>query len=408
MTRAMGEPHPRLLRAGWDWQAKHRFACAYGAKLKHGYLALVKLRSIFPGIMLYAKGSSHRASAVRDALRGSCRFRRQLSDICMSDSWAWLGYSEGEGRRSLSVDACPALRTLQAAGQADGGCRHKKKGQASMTNMRIRRRRARSRNRTRTLFYVFLAIMLAVIALSLSAQIIDSAVLLQIYIAATILSIGVIVIDMMGFLGAQHGDDGGYDSAASDDAGYEAWDDGASDTAGADGGSFDSEGGAVGTGHDDAYHDPHENVPLHDVDHDSVIGGRGPVLEAIRYLRMFVYFCLGFGLVGLALLTTQRTPQASLLFASMAGLGTVFLARTFYRFQPQDTGDILTSDELLMEQGVVTVPLSHDSMGQMRVQIGVQVHEPYARAAHEGESYGRGERVRIVEVSDECVFVEGV
>ena len=157
-------------------------------------------------------------------------------------------------------------------------------------------------------------------------------------------------------------------------------------------------------GHDDGA----DETPLHEVDHDSPLPGGGPVLEAIRYLRMFVYFCLGFGLVGVAILTSGRTAQASLLLAGLAGFGTVLLARTFYRLQPSDTGEVMSVQELLREQGTVTVPLTHEIMGKVRVQTGMQVRELYALAAEEGEEFARGDIVRIVEVSDRCMYVERV
>ncbi len=296
-----------------------------------------------------------------------------------------------------------------------------------MRNTRTARRRAHSGNRTRTIFFVFLAIILGLIAFSLSSQIIDSAVLLQMYIAASVLAVGVVGIDMLGLLGAHQGDeggaydpdgghegghDGGYDAAANggDGFGDDAYGADASgvdesvrlsDTSGVDGGSVD--GASI---HGENSTDDH--VPLHDVEHDSVFIGQGPVLEAIRYLRMFVYFCLGFGLIGLAMLTSGSTAQASFLFACIAGIGSVMLARTFYRLQPRDTGDVLSENELLMERGIVLVPLSHTTMGKVRVQIGMQVHEPYALSAHTEETFTRGDSVKIVEVTEKCVYVEEV
>jgi membrane protein implicated in regulation of membrane protease activity len=290
-----------------------------------------------------------------------------------------------------------------------------------MRSIRTSRRRARAGNRTRTLFYLFITIMLAVLALSLSQQIIDSAVLMQIYIAASILAVGVIVIDMMGLLGQQHGDEGSvYDADGGAHGGDDGGDgfgdhgDGVDDGAGLDdGASFDDGGHDMAhdddLGGDDAFgseHDHSDEVPLHDVEHDSITAGRGPILEAIRYLRMFVYFCLGFGMVGLALLTTGRTAQQSLLFAGIAGIGTVLLARTFYRLQPSDTGDLMSDDDLLRAHGTVIVPLDHETMGKIRLQIGMQVYEPFALAASEGDAFRRGETIKVVRVTDEGVYVE--
>ena len=92
--------------------------------------------------------------------------------------------------------------------------------------------------------------------------------------------------------------------------------------------------------------------------------------------------------------------------AGAAGIGTVFLARLFYRLQPKDTGDVMSDSDLLMEHATVIVPLSHEVMGKVRATVGIEVREMYARAAHAGESYARGDTVRIIQVTEECVYVE--
>ncbi len=270
------------------------------------------------------------------------------------------------------------------------------------------------------LFYIFIALILAVIAWSLSAQLIDSAVLMQIYIAAAILSVGVIVIDMLGLLGEHQGDEGsGSDdlySGDSDDGGLDIgdhadgiFDDGVFDDGSIDHASFDHAHMDLDSIRgDDAIGslDP-DDTTVHVSDDDNPMG-YGPVLEAIRYLRMFVYFCLGFGLLGLAFLVTGRSAQSSLIFASLAGIGTVMLARVFYRFQPHDTGEELSDDDLLLEQATVLFPLSDKTMGKIRVSMGMEVREVYARSAHDGEKYGRGAVVRIIRIENGCALVEEI
>ncbi|MFN2201788.1 MAG: hypothetical protein ACK2UO_11300 [Caldilineaceae bacterium] len=278
----------------------------------------------------------------------------------------------------------------------------------------IRRRPPRrSRNRTRVLFYVFIAIILAVIALSLSMRIIDSAFLRQIYIVASILAIGVVVLDMLGFLGSHQHDEG----AAYEDGGDDGGDGGSADHsfagdgsdaygAGQDFGSDDGGDGGDGEAASEGIHDGMHVDDMSDwASHEGPVFAGGSVLEAIRYLRMFIYFCLGFGVVGFATLAAGRTPQASLLIAGIAGISSVLVARTFYRLQPQDTGDVVSEDDLLLEQGTVLVPLSDETMGRIRVQLGMEVYEPFAKAAQAGTTFARGDAVKIVKVTDDCVYV---
>ena len=289
-----------------------------------------------------------------------------------------------------------------------------------MSSSRKMYRTSRSSSRTRVIFYFILAVILLVIAWSLSAQIIDRAILMQIYIAASILAVGVVTIDMLGLLGEHHGDGDGSD-AMSDDGSDFGMDghadfgmDGHADFSGDDDGGFGDAGDhmpfemdsisgddAMGSMGDDASH-------LDDGDSHDLSFGHGPVLEAIRYLRMFVYFCLGFGLVGLAVLFSGRPPLTSLVYSGIAGVATVLLARLFYRFQPKDTGAVLSDQELILEEGIVIVPLSDEVMGKIRVSLGMEVREVYAQAARDGESYDRGAKVRVTSLGQDCVYVEGV
>lgn len=187
------------------------------------------------------------------------------------------------------------------------------------------------------------------------------------YLFTTIFGVGVIAVDMLGLLDTGH-DHGAVDGAA----------DGAADGDGAGGEDADSaEDG----------------------------GGHTPLLSVLRYLRLAVYFSLGFGPLGLVAEATGRGELSSLLWSVPGGIAAGFLARLFFRFQQEDVDSSVREDELLLERGRVIVPFSSRDMGKVRVKIGQIIVERYALAEDEWESFRTDDRVEIVRVTDACVYV---
>ena len=60
-------------------------------------------------------------------------------------------------------------------------------------------------SRTRTIFFIFLAIYLAVILAALALGIVSPAFVRLIFIASTVFSVGVVLLDFFGVLGGHHG-----------------------------------------------------------------------------------------------------------------------------------------------------------------------------------------------------------
>jgi membrane protein implicated in regulation of membrane protease activity len=245
-------------------------------------------------------------------------------------------------------------------------------------------------NRTRTIFFIFLAIYLAVILAALALGIASPAFVRLIFIASTVFSVGVVLLDFFGVLGGHHGGEtSGGETSGDVTAGHLGGDHTAADL--------------VGAGHPDAGHATgDQSGPMH---HEPDQQGAGPILSALVYLRLFVYFCLGFGPMGLVALATGRSAFASLLFAIPVGVAAVFLAQAFFRFQRQDTDSQLTSADLVGQTGTVIVPLDDRTMGKVRILVGPVVTEQYALAAHPGAAFKNGDQVIVSSVTDECVYV---
>jgi hypothetical protein len=176
-----------------------------------------------------------------------------------------------------------------------------------------------------------------------------------VYIFAAVFGVGVTLVDMLGLLGAS--------------------DDGASDSA-------DGEGDGDGAGEVHA-----------------------PVLSFMRWLRVLVYFCLGFGPFGLVADRIGNGGITTLLWAGGGGVVSGALARAFFRFQGKVIDSSLADDDMLFEQAYVTVPVSDTDMGRVRIHIGQTVAERFALAADPDTFYAADAEVRIVSITDDCVYV---
>ena len=205
-----------------------------------------------------------------------------------------------------------------------------------------------------------------------------------VYIGCTLFSVTITALDFLGFLGGSQDNDGG------GDAGSDTPDDGAD----AGGTRFDTDlpGDEAFTGKAS-----HESVPH---------TGKVAVLSVLSYLRSLVYFCLGFGPTGWVAITMGNSAGQSLIWAAPAGLVAFVLAHAFFRFQRTDTDSSLRTEELYFQPATVVIPLTHDTMGKVRLQMGMNVTEQYALAAEPDARFEKGDTVRVTNVTPECVYVE--
>jgi hypothetical protein len=142
-----------------------------------------------------------------------------------------------------------------------------------------------------------------------------------------------------------------------------------------------------------------------DTEIQGVGGEAGPFLSILRYLRTGVYFCLGFGPLGIVAEFLGASRLGSLAWAIAGGIVSAALARLVFRFQQHDVDSSIREDELLLERARVIVPLSHTTMGKVRVQMGQVIVERYALAEETWETFRTDDLVDIVRVTDDCVYV---
>ena len=263
-------------------------------------------------------------------------------------------------------------------------------------------------NRARLTFFIVLAVVLGIVSISAALQLIVAAALLPVFIATTVFSLGVVSLDFLGILGGDDsGDVDGLDLDSGDfDGGFDSIE-GADFDAIGDGGdgsfdldSFDGEGGVDvfdGDGDVDGDVDGSTEVTGYD--------GGTMVLSMLLWLRMAVYFCLGFGPTGLASVVGGSSALVALLTAMPVGVASLLLAQWFFRFQRSNTDSSLRAVDMIQAPATVTIPLTHRTMGRVRVDAGMNVTEQYALAEFEDGDFRKGDAVRVVRVTDEAVYV---
>jgi hypothetical protein len=228
----------------------------------------------------------------------------------------------------------------------------------------------------------------------------------EIYIGCTVFSVGITALDILGVLGGNQDSEGG-------DGGGDADGGGDVDGGDVDGGNMHDGGDVdIGEGHHDGATDGGTVVTKSDPTVGVEASGmeqRGgvAVLSVLAYLRYTVYFCLGFGPTGWVVMATGRSAPSSLIWAVPAGAVAFGLAYAFFRLQRSDTDSSLHSKELHTRSATVIVPLSHKTMGKVRVQVGMSVTDQYALAAEPDAQFEKGESVWISDVTAECVYVIG-
>lgn len=138
--------------------------------------------------------------------------------------------------------------------------------------------------------------------------------------------------------------------------------------------------------------------------------GRGAlaVAKAISGLRSGVYFSLGAGPTGLFALLTGVSGTASLAWSAGAGIFIAILAKTLRAFIRRDLDSSIKPEEYLMDQAIISVPISPGAMGKALVSRYGRNTELYVRCKDPSRALSKGEAVRIVDIDDDCYWVEAL
>ena len=144
--------------------------------------------------------------------------------------------------------------------------------------------------------------------------------------------------------------------------------------------------------------------------HDSAqplsVHGTLAVASIIGTLRTGVYFSLGAGPTGLFALLTGVGGTASLAWSAGAGVFIAVLAKALRAFVRRDLDSSIKPEEFLMDQAVITVSIAPGAMGKAVVSRYGRDTELYVRCKDPTRALQKGEAVRIVDMDDDCYWVE--
>ena len=232
--------------------------------------------------------------------------------------------------------------------------------------------------------------------------------LTSIYIASTIFGAGVTVIDMLGILGdlfhesggahdaGSHGDHGDHDGAHGDHGGFHG------DHAGAHG----DHGDAAGSEHAGEHAEGLTHADKGSAAAHETYSERNVLGQILSIARSVVHFSLGFGPVGLFAVATGRGTLASLAWSVPVGVVAMIGGRLLRQLQRQRLDSQLSDADMIMERGEVLVSIGKGQIGKVRLLVEGVYAERYARAHDPAKSLPVGASVRVVDVSEECVYVE--
>ncbi len=219
-------------------------------------------------------------------------------------------------------------------------------------------------------------------------------IVLGVFILATVFSVGAVLLESLGLLG-DWGDQmdagGGAGDGGGGDSGSEA-DDG-------DGGGG-GEAGAAGSATGGATAPPREPGAAS----GAHLAPR--LFKLLWYMRLSMFFCLGFGPVGLVATFAGARWVASLAWALPAGLIAGGMTWGLFRLQQREFDSTVHEHELVGRTGQVIISIPPGEFGRVRIELEQLMRERYARADEPGHHIAKGERVRISRVEDGCVYVQ--
>ena len=238
--------------------------------------------------------------------------------------------------------------------------------------------------------------------------------LLSLYIACTIFGVGVTMIDMLGILGDLfHGGDhgtGGLDHGSHGGAHL--------DQGGAHG-DLAAAHGEHGGGHGEAAAGHGDHAVAHHADQTGgEHGAKGSLVAQENYrerhllasllslVRSLVHFALGFGPVGWFALATGRGMASSLAWSLPVGLAAMIGGRLLRRMQSSELDSQMNETDLIMGRGEVLVSIGAGQIGKVRIQLEDASADRFARAKDPQQTLRLGTKIRVVEVSEEYVYVE--
>lgn len=220
--------------------------------------------------------------------------------------------------------------------------------------------------------------------------------LLILYSALAVFGLGVTVVDFFGVL----------EQFSSGEGAIEDGDGGDGDDGAIEDGDGSEDAGSEDADSEDQMHEGQSALVHHGSYVASAEGSTRLVIKALGMFRNLVYFSLGSGLTGLFSLIMKLPFLESLLWSGGAGVFIAALAKLLRRFIRKDLDSSVKAEEFIMDEAEVLVSIGRGELGKISVRrYGIE-REFYARARDASELIPKGSRVQIVDIDEECCWVD--
>jgi len=130
------------------------------------------------------------------------------------------------------------------------------------------------------------------------------------------------------------------------------------------------------------------------------------LLKTLSWLRMVVYFSLGFGVSGLFATFLGESSIATFLWALGLGIAVVMIYKISYKILRQEIDSTVKEDDLWLKTGEVLIPVRQGQLGKVEIKVDHRTVERYCKSFYENEEFKRGDRILIAKVTEECVYIE--
>ncbi|WP_251977188.1 NfeD family protein [Salinicola avicenniae] len=219
---------------------------------------------------------------------------------------------------------------------------------------------------------------------------IDDGLILGIYVTLSLFGLGVIAAESLGLSGSDNDTGDAHN--------------GGSDNGGSDNGGHDNGGHHHAAG-DSTPGDGADGVASRGGQYSRSIRAGRHVFKLLFLLRLFIYFCAGFGPMGLIATLRGESLSSGLLWAVPAGLFVMVCAWAILKFQQREYDSSIADDELVGREGHVTITIHPNEIGRVRIAFAQLTRERYARADHD-VPIPKGTRIRVIAVNTSDVTVE--
>jgi len=115
-------------------------------------------------------------------------------------------------------------------------------------------------------------------------------------------------------------------------------------------------------------------------------------------MRFWTFGLASFGMTGTLLDFLDPSSALTFPISIIMGIGIGWvIAYAFHKLKKEKVSSVTSTKEMISEEGTVIVPIKADSMGKVRINLGGEVVDLFARS---NEDIERGEPILVVHIKD--------